>query len=39
MRVLSDGEESFLPGLPDEVETAAQQTPARYSRKAATDIK
>jgi hypothetical protein len=39
MRVLSDGEESFLPGLSDEVETAAQQTPARYSRKAATDIK
>jgi hypothetical protein len=30
---------TFLPGLSDEVETAAQQTPARYSRKAATDIK
>jgi len=32
-------EKNLLAGLSDEVETAAPQTPARYSRKAATDIK
>jgi hypothetical protein len=39
MRALQDGEESFLPGLPDEVETARSRPLARYSRTAAADIK